>query len=122
MLTNNKRVVYALCSADKYLKKYNKKMDAPIFHSFSTRRSAVLSKHAAVATSDPTATQVGLQLLKDGGNAADAAVGIAATLNLVDPGSTGLGGDCFVLFYDAATKSVKGLNARCSNYSIITRD
>lgn len=88
-------------------------MDASSFHSFNTRRSAVLSKHAAVATSDPTATQVGLQLLKDGGNAADAAVGIAATLNLVDPGSTGLGGDCFVLFYDAATKSVEGLNARC---------
>jgi len=83
------------------------------FNDFNSRRSTVLSTHAAVATSDPTATQVGLQLLKDGGNAADAAVGIAATLNLVDPGSTGIGGDCFVLYYDAKTKSVKGLNARC---------
>ena len=82
------------------------------FHSYNTRRSAVLSKHVAVATSDPTATQVGIQLLRDGGNAADAAVGIAATLNLVDPGSTGIGGDVFVLFYDAKTKKVKGLNAR----------
>ena len=88
-------------------------MDNPSYHSFNTRRSVVLSKHAAVATSDPTATQVGIQLLKDGGNAADAAVGIAATLNLVDPTGSGLGGDCFVLFYDAATKTVKGLNARC---------
>lgn len=81
------------------------------FHGYFSRRSAVLSKHAAVATNDPIATEVGLQLLKDGGNAADAAVGIAATLNLVDPGSTGLGGDCFVMFYDAKTKEVTGLNA-----------
>ena len=82
------------------------------FHGFSSRRSPILSKHAAVATNDPIATEVGIQLLKDGGNAADASVGIAATLNLVDPGSTGLGGDCFVMFYDAKTKKVKGLNAR----------
>ncbi|XP_066925060.1 glutathione hydrolase-like YwrD proenzyme [Clytia hemisphaerica] len=92
------------------------------FHTYNTRRSAVLSKHAAVATSDPTATQVGIQLLQNGGNAADAAVGIAATLNLVDPGSTGIGGDVFVLFYDAKTKKVKGLNASgrsSSNMSLV---
>lgn len=83
-----------------------------VYPTFPSRRSTVLSKYAAVATSDPIATEVGLSLLKKGAGAADAAVGIAAVLNLVDPGSTGLGGDCFVLFYDAKTKTVKGLNGR----------
>lgn len=83
-----------------------------VYPAFASRRSTVLSKYAAVATSDPIATEVGLSLIKKGGNAADAAVGIAAVLNLVDPGSTGLGGDCFVMFYDAKTKTVKGINGR----------
>jgi len=85
-----------------------------------SRRSTVLSRNAAVATNDPTATQVGLQILKDGGNAADAAIGIAAVLNLVDPGSTGLGGDCFCLFYDNKSKTVKGINGSGRTSSNLT--
>ena len=78
----------------------------------ASRRSTVLSCNAAVATSNPIASDVGLQILRTGVNAADAAVGVAATLNLVEPEMTGFGGDCFCLFYNSSTKGVEGINGR----------
>jgi gamma-glutamyltranspeptidase/glutathione hydrolase len=63
-----------------------------------------------VASSQTIASMIGVDILKNGGNAADAAVATAAALNMTEPTSTGIGGDCFCLFFDASSKKVKGIN------------
>ncbi|XP_078420379.1 glutathione hydrolase-like YwrD proenzyme isoform X1 [Cetorhinus maximus] len=85
-------------------------MPRPEMLQFASRRSPVVCTRGCAATSQPLATDAGLDILKKGGNAADAAVAMAAVLNLTEPFSTGLGGDCNVLFYDGITKKVYGLN------------
>ena len=84
--------------------------------SFVSRRSPVVSLHGAVCSSQPLATGVGTQILRAGGNAADAAVAVAAALNVTEPCSTGIGGDAFCLFFDAERKIVKGINGRYMVY------
>lgn len=77
---------------------------------FRSRRSNVMSTRAIAAASQPLATLAGLDILRAGGSAADAAVSIAAVLNVVEPFSTGIGGDCFALYWDSKRKQVFALN------------
>lgn len=78
---------------------------------FGPGRSAVICQHGAVATSQPLAAQGGLQILQRGGNAVDAAVATAAILNVVEPMSTGIGGDAFMLVHQPKDGVIRGLNA-----------
>jgi len=78
---------------------------------FRSRRSNIISNHGMVAASQPLAALAGLDILRKGGTAADAAIAMAATLNVVEPFSTGIGGDCFALYWDAKGKRVHALNS-----------
>ena len=80
---------------------------------FNSRRAAAHARNAMVASSQPLAAQVGLQVLKDGGNAVDAAIAVAAVVNVTEPMMNGLGGDAFILVYWQG--KLHGLNAsgRC---------
>jgi gamma-glutamyltranspeptidase / glutathione hydrolase len=79
-------------------------------YTYPSRRSPVMGLGGMVATSQPLAVAAGLQILEKGGNAADAAVATAAALNVTEPSSTGVGGDCFALFYEASTGKLTALN------------
>jgi gamma-glutamyltranspeptidase / glutathione hydrolase len=76
---------------------------------FATR-SEVIAQHGMVATSHPLATQAGLDILKKGGNAIDAAIAANAALGLMEPVSNGVGGDLFAIVWDAKTKKLYGYN------------
>ena len=77
---------------------------------YISRRSPVLSTGGLVASSQPLATAAGVEQLALGGTAADAAIAAAAALAVTQPCSTGLGGDAFCLYYEAATGKVHALN------------
>lgn len=77
---------------------------------FASRRSPTIARNGIVAASQPLAAMAGLRILMQGGNAADSAVATAAALNVTEPTSTGIGGDCFALYYDAHTRQVSALN------------
>ena len=79
--------------------------------SFPSRRAYVVARNGLVATSQPLAAQAGLAVLQSGGNAIDAAIAAVATLCVVEPCSTGIGGDAFALIWSAAEGRLVGLNA-----------
>jgi gamma-glutamyltranspeptidase len=72
---------------------------------------SVFAKNGMVVSSQPLATLAGVRVLMDGGNAIDAAVATAAVLGVVEPGSVGIGGDAFALFYSAKDRALKALDA-----------
>ena len=74
-------------------------------------RSEVIAPHGMVAASHPLAAQVGIDILKAGGNAIDAAVAVNAVLGLVEPHMNGVGGDLFAIVWDNETQKLHGLNA-----------
>jgi gamma-glutamyltranspeptidase/glutathione hydrolase len=85
-------------------------------------RSEVIATNGMVATSQPLATQVGLDILKQGGNAIDAAIAANAMLGLVEPTGNGIGGDLFAIVWDAKSKQLYGLNASGRSPKSLTLD
>lgn len=77
---------------------------------FSARRSPVLARHGMVACSQPLASEIGLRFLQRGANAVEAAVAMGAAMAVLEPCSTGLGGDAFLLYFNPRTGGVEGLN------------
>lgn len=77
---------------------------------FATR-SEVIAQNGMVASSHPLATQIGIDILKKGGNAIDAAIAVNAALGLMEPTGCGVGGDLFAIIWDPKTQQLHGLNA-----------
>ena len=74
---------------------------------FATR-SEVYAPHAMAATSHPLATQIALDVMKDGGSAVDAAIAANAALGLMEPTGNGIGGDLFAIVWDPGTRKLHG--------------
>jgi gamma-glutamyltranspeptidase / glutathione hydrolase len=85
-------------------------------------RSEVIAQHGMAATSQPLATQVALDILKNGGNAVDAAIAANAMLGLVEPTGCGIGGDIYAIIWDAETKTLHGLNGSGRSPQSLTLD
>ena len=85
-------------------------------------RSPVIAEHGMVCTSHPLASQIGLDILKQGGNAIDAAIAANAALGLMEPTGCGVGGDLFAIVWDAKTQKLYGLNGSGRSPKSMTLD
>jgi gamma-glutamyltranspeptidase/glutathione hydrolase len=85
-------------------------------------RSAVIAARGIVATSQPLASQAGLAILQQGGNAIDAAIAANAVLGVVEPMSCGIGGDLFCIYWDSKSAKLYGLNASGRSPHALNRD
>ncbi len=83
----------------------------PLIYRYSSRRNVVYAKKAVACTSVPLGAQIGLDVMKSGGNAVDAAVAMAAAMPLLEPTGNGLGSDCFALVWIEKDQKLYGLNA-----------
>jgi gamma-glutamyltranspeptidase/glutathione hydrolase len=95
--------------------------DRSVGSSFATR-SEVIAQHGMAATSHPLATQVALDILKEGGNAIDAAIAANSCLGLMEPTGNGIGGDLFAIVWDAESGKLYGLNASGRSPYDLTRE
>ena len=93
----------------------------PIGKTFTTR-SEVVARHGMVATSQPLAVQAGIDILKAGGNAIDAAIACNAVMGLVEPTGNGIGGDLFAIVWDGKQRKLQGLNASGRSPHLLTLD
>ena len=82
----------------------------PLKYSFASHRNIVYAKKGMACSTSPIASQVGLDILKSGGNAMDAAIAMATTLPLVEPTGNGLGSDCFALVWSEKDQKLFGLD------------
>ncbi|MEO0365794.1 MAG: gamma-glutamyltransferase, partial [Pseudomonadota bacterium] len=85
-------------------------------------RSEVISTHGMAATSQPLATQIALDVLKQGGSAVDAAIAANAALGLMEPTGCGIGGDLYAIVWDAEREELTGLNASGRSPRSLTLD
>jgi gamma-glutamyltranspeptidase/glutathione hydrolase len=88
---------------------------------FATR-SEVIAQHGMVCTSQPLVTQIGIDILKQGGSAIDAAIACDAALGLMEPTGSGVGGDLFAIVWDSKTKKLYGLNASGRSPKSLTKE
>jgi gamma-glutamyltranspeptidase / glutathione hydrolase len=90
-------------------------------HNFATR-SEVIAQNGMAATSHPLATQVALDILKQGGSAVDAAIAANAVLGLMEPTGCGIGGDLFAIIWDSKSQKLHGLNASGRSPKSLSRE
>jgi gamma-glutamyltranspeptidase/glutathione hydrolase len=95
--------------------------DRIIGKSFATR-SEVIAQSGMVCSSQPLATQVGIDILKQGGSAIDAAIAVNACLGLMEPTGCGIGGDLYAIVWDAKTQQLYGLNGSGRSPANLTLD
>lgn len=95
-------------------------MNIHSYDEYRSRRSPVVGTGPMVATSQPAASLIGMEILRSGGTAADAAIGVAAALQVTQPCSTGLGGDAFFLYKTGGESRVEALNGSGHASSALT--